>query len=98
MQIIYEFRFKEALLKYNTKKSIWNMKSKEAYMSSNIAANSKHTIARGKHQLYDYCKTIICCSGENVTDKPRFLSNVYSAIFHYVSESQMNAAVNFKIS
>lgn len=91
---MYEFRFKEALLKYNVKKSIWNTKSDVVYLSTNIAANSKHTFTRGKLKFYDYCKTIISCSDETVADRPRFLKNIYSAIFHYTSESQINAAVN----
>jgi len=94
---MYAFRFKEALIKYNVKKSIWNTKSDVVYLSTIIAANSKHTFTRGKLKFYDYCKTIISCSDETVTDRPRFLKNVYSAIFHYASESQINAAVNFTI-
>jgi len=93
---MYKFNFKEALLMYKIKKSIWNTKSEKMYMSSIIAMNSKHndTFTRGKFQFYDYCKTIICCGGETVTDRPRFLKNIYSAIFHYILESQINAAVN----
>jgi len=91
---MYKFNFKEALFIYKIKKSIWNTKSEKLYTSSIIAMNSKHTFTRGKFQFYDYCKTIICYGGETVTDRPRFLNNIYSAIFHYILELQINAAVN----
>ncbi|KAE9527257.1 hypothetical protein AGLY_012955 [Aphis glycines] len=92
--VIESYQDIQALLMYKIKKSIWNTKSEKMYMSSIIAMNSKHndTFTRGKFQFYDYCKTIICCGGETVTDRPRFLKNIYSAIFHYILESQINAA------
>ncbi|XP_050057142.1 uncharacterized protein LOC114122403 [Aphis gossypii] len=92
--VVESYQDIQALLMYKIKKSIWNTKSEKMYMSSIIAMNSKHndTFTRGKFQFYDYCKTIICCGGETVTDRPRFLKNIYSAIFHYILESQINAA------
>ncbi|KAF0767286.1 DUF4455 domain-containing protein [Aphis craccivora] len=92
--VVESYQDIQALLIYEIKKSIWNTKSEKMYMSSIIAMNSEHndTFTRGKFQFYDYCKTIICCGGETVTDRPRFLKNIYSAIFHYILESQINAA------
>lgn len=84
--------FTEALLKSQIVNSIWNTKNEKAYIMSNVNVNSNNMFFNGKFKFYNYCKTIVA-SSEKI-DSTRFLNNIYLSIFHYISESQHNAAVN----
>lgn len=79
------------MLKPQTKNTMLKSQSKRSYTTSTIAANSKDTFFKEKHQFYDYSKTIVC---SETVDSPRFLNNVYMSIFHYIFESQDNAAAS----
>lgn len=84
--------FSGALLKSEIRNSIWNTRFEKSFISSKISANSKHAFYKGNLKFYDYCKTIF--SNAETTGGTRFLNNIYQTIFHYVSESQSNAAVS----
>lgn len=96
MIVFFLFFFSEALLKPQIKVSIWNAKMPENdYVPSKISVNTKHTFTRGKVKFSDYHKTFIVES--EISDCPRFLNNIYSSTYYYVSESQENGAVSINI-
>lgn len=91
------FFFLEALLKPHILSSVWNTKSKNAFISSKVTLDSTNTFVKKKMKFYDYCKTIVVNPGP-ATAGSRFLTNIYLSIFQYAAESQINAAVNISVS
>lgn len=87
--------FSGALLKSEIRNSIWNTRFEKSFISSKISANSMHAFYKGKLKFYDYCKSIF--TNSETIDGPRFLNNIHQIIFHYVSESQSNAAASVRM-
>lgn len=76
---------------------MWNTDNLKGYIEFMIAPKSQHSTRlpsstkQQKSIFYDYSQII---TSYTPVHSPRFLNNIYLSIYHYLSESQINAIVN----
>lgn len=82
------------LLKSEVTGSVWNTRFEKPSTSSETSENTERAFHKWNRKFRDYCRTFL--PDAETTGGSRFLSNIQQTIFHYLSESQNNAAVSVR--